>query len=126
MNGYQRVRDALHEDEGLYMSLKADQLVKHALGLRTRTRLGKEDAALSPILFYLYAEPDLLPNSNKPIDDEAKAAHQDEIKHFAQSVERDEVRFVFSTYRNLLTTWERSESPEIREHARAVACRFSP
>ena len=37
MNGYQRVRDALHEDESLYMSLKADQLVKHALGLRTRT-----------------------------------------------------------------------------------------
>ena len=32
--------------------------------------------------------------------------------------EGDEVRFVFSTYRNLLTTWERSESPEIREHAR--------
>ena len=126
MNGYQRVRDALHEDESLYMSLKADQLVKHALGLRTRTRLGKEYEALSPILFYLYAEPDLLPNSNKPIDDKAKAAHRDEIKHFAQSVEGDKVRFVFSTYRNLLTTWERSESPEIREHARAVACRFSP
>ena len=94
--------------------------------MRTRTRLGKEYAALSPILFYLYAEPDLLPNSSKPIDDEAKAAYRDEIKHFAQRVEEDEVRFVISTYRNLLTTWERSESPEIREHARAVACRFSP
>ena len=126
MNGYQRVRDALHDGECLYISLKADQLVKHALALQTRTRLGKEYAALSPILFYLYAEPDLLPNSNKPIDDEAKAAHRDEIKQFKKSVEGDEVRFVACTYRDLLATWERSENPEVREHAKAVACRFSP
>ena len=87
MSGYQGIRNALRENEGLYTSLKADQLVKHALGLRARTRPGKEYAALSPILFYLYAEPHLLPNSNKPIDDEAKAVHRDEIKHFAKSVE---------------------------------------
>ena len=126
MKGYESVRDNLRENKNFYTSLKADQLVKHALGLRTRTRLGKEYAALSPILFYLYAEPDLLPNSNKPIDDEAKAAHRDEIKHFTTSVEGDEVRFVACTYRDLMATWERSESPEVREHAKAVACRFSP
>ena len=126
MNGYQRVRDALHEDESLYKSLKADQLVKHALGLRTRTRPGKKYEGLTPILFYLYAEPDLLPNSNKPIDDEAKSAHRDEIKRFTKSVEGDEVRFVSCTYRDLLATWERSDSPVVREHAKAVACRFSP
>ncbi len=108
------------------MSLKADQLVKHALGLRTRTRLGKEYAALSPILLYLYAEPDLLPNSNKPIDDDAKAAHREEINCFAKSVEGDEVRFIACSYRELLATWEWSENPEVREHAKAVACRFSP
>ena len=126
MNGYQRVRDALHENEGLYMSLKADQLVKHALGLRTRTRPGKQYAGLSPVLVYLYAEPDLLPNSNKPIDDEAKAIHRDEIRHFAQSVQGDEVRFVVCTYRDLLAMWSRNANPQIREHARAVACRYSP
>ena len=126
MDGYQRVRDTLHENESFYMSLKADQLVKHALGLRTRTRPGKKYEGLTPILFYLYAEPDLLPNSNKPIDDEAKSAHRDEIKRFTKSVEGDEVRFVSCTYRDLLATWERSDSPVVREHAKAVACRFSP
>ena len=126
MSGYQGIRDALHENGSLYMSLKADQLVKHALGLRTRTRPGKQYADLSPILFYLYAEPDLLPNSNKPIDDEAKAVHRDEIRHFAQSVRGDEVRFVVCTYRDLLAMWDRNTNPEIREHARAAVRHYSP
>ena len=83
MSGYQGIRDALRDNGGLYVSLKADQLVKHALGLRTHTRPGKQYASLSPILFYLYAEPDLLPNSNKRIPDEVRAVHRDELKHFA-------------------------------------------
>ena len=62
------------------------------LGLRTRTRPGKQYAGLSPVLFYLYAEPDLLPNSSKRISDEAKAVHRDEIRRFAQSVRSDEVK----------------------------------
>jgi len=126
MNGYQGVRDTLHQHEALYTFLKADQLVKHALGLRTRTRTGKEYAGLVPILLYLYAEPDFLPNSNKAIGDEAKAVHRNEISHFTHSVEGDEVRFVACTYRELLATWDRSEDPEIRDHAKAVAYRFSP
>ena len=96
------------------------------LGLRTRTRPGKQYAGLSPILFYFYAEPDLLPNSNKLIADEAKAVHRDEIRHFSQSVQGDEVRFVFCTYRDLLAMWSRDALPETREHARAVVCRYSP
>ena len=126
MNGYQGMRDTLHENESLFTHIKADQLVKHALGLWARTRPGKEFADLTPILFYLYAEPDFLPNSNKPIDKEAKSLHRQEIRKFAQSVEGDEVRFVACSYRELLATWERDESPEIREHARAVVRRFSP
>ncbi|MDE2822745.1 MAG: hypothetical protein OXK79_04495 [Chloroflexota bacterium] len=126
MNGYQRMRDTLHENESLFAHLKADQLVKHALGLWARTRPGKEFAGLNPILFYLYAEPDFLPNSNKPIDDEVKSLHRQEIAKFAASVKGDEVRFVACSYRELLATWERSENPEIREHARAVMQRFSP
>ena len=126
MNGYQRARDALHGNKRLYTHLKADQLVKHALALWTRTRAGKEYAGLSPVLLYLYTEPDFLPNSSKLIDDEAKAAHRDEIKHFSRTVKRDDVRFVACTYRDLLTSWEQSENPDIRGHAGAVACRFSP
>lgn len=126
MSGYQRIRDALRENANLFKSLKADQLVKHALGLRTRTRIGKEYAGLSPVLFYLYAEPDLLPNSIKRISDEAKAVHRDEIRNFAQSVRGDEVRFVACTYRVLLATWSRNANPQIQGHARAVVCRYSP
>lgn len=126
MNGYQRLRDTLQENENHYAYLKADQLVKHALGLRTRTRPGKEFAGLTPTLFYLYAEPNLLPNSNKLIDGEAKNAHREEIASFSQSVEGDEVRFIACSYRELLATWQRNEEPEIREHARAVVRRFSP
>ena len=125
MRGYQGIRDAHRENGSRYLSLKADQLVKHALGLRTRTRLGKQYAGLSPVLFYLYAEPDLLPNSNKRISDEAKAVHRDEIRHFAQSVRGDEVRFVVCTYRDLLAMWNRNVNPQIREHAKAVVRRYS-
>ena len=73
MSGYQRIRDALRENGNLYVSLKADQLVKHALSLRTRTRPGKQYAGLSPVLFYICAEPDLLPNSNKRISGDANS-----------------------------------------------------
>ena len=41
MNGYQGLRDMLNENASHYTYLKADQLVKHALGLRTRTRPGR-------------------------------------------------------------------------------------
>lgn len=126
MSGYQGVRDTLRENGSFYTFLKADQLVKHALGLLTRTRPNKEYAGLSPILFYLHAEPDRLPSSNKPIEDEAKAAHREEVKHFARSVKGDEVRFMACTYHDMLAAWKRSESREIREHAKAVIWRFSP
>ena len=126
MNGYQNIRDTLCENERLYTSLKADQLVKHALGLATRSRPGKKYAGLTPILFYLYAEPDFLPNSGKPVDEQAKALHRREITHFAQSVKGDEVRFVACSYRDLLATWQQNENPEIRQHAKAVIRRFSP
>ena len=126
LNGYQGVRDALRKNKGLYIHLKADQLVKHALALRTRTGPGKEYSGLSPVLFYLYAEPDLLPNSNRRVGDAEKAVHREEVRHFAQSVQGDEVSFVAGTYRDLLLTWNQSEDPSIREHAKAVACRFVP
>ena len=48
MKGYQCVRDKLRKNRTLYTHLKADQLVKHALGLWTRTRPGKKYAGLKP------------------------------------------------------------------------------
>ena len=126
MEGYQGVRDEIHAIPDTYAHLDAAQLVKHALALRTRVAAKKQFDGLQPHLFYLYAEPDTWPRNGKPVEDEAKTAHREEIKHFAQSVEGDEVRFVACSYRELLAAWERSENPEIREHARAVVSRFAP
>ncbi len=126
MNRYQDVRDKLHEDKSLYAHLKADQLVKHALGLRTRSRPGKKYAGLTPILVYLYAEPDFLPNADKSIDEEAKDIHKEEVAAFAEDVAGDEVRFVHCTYRELLADWKESGPPEVRRHAEAVLRCFSP
>ena len=127
MKGYEGIRDnKLNESKRPHAGLDAAQLVKHALALRTQVGSGGESDGLKPVLFYLYAEPDAWPRTGKPIDDEAKSLHRQEICKFAESVEGDEVRFVACSYRELLATWERDERPEIREHARAVMQRFSP
>ena len=126
MKGYEGIRDKLKKSENPNVGLDRAQLVKHAFALRTRVNSGGEFDGLKPVLFYLYAEPDTWPRNGKPVEDEAKTAHREEIKHFAQSVDGDEVRFVACSYRDLLATWERNENPEIREHAGAVVRRFAP
>ena len=126
MNGYQSVRDKLRESSSFYACLKADQLVKHALGLRTRSRPGKEHAGLTPILMYLYAEPDCLPNVGKSIDEYSKAIHREEVEAFAEKVAGDEVRFIACTYRELLDGWKRDGTPGVRDHAEAVLTCFAP
>ena len=126
MKGYEGIRDNLNERKRPHAGVNAAQLVKHALALRTQVRSGGEFDGLNPILFYVYAEPDTWPRDGRPVDDEAKALHRQEIKRFAQSVGGDEVRFVACSYRELLATWERSKWPEIRQHASAVMQRFSP
>ena len=126
MKGYEGIRDELNRGDKPSDGLDRAQLVKHALALRTQVSSGGEFKGLKPVLFYVYAEPDIWPRNGKPVEDEAKVAHREEIKHFAQSVEGDKVRFVACSYRELLAAWERDESPEIREHARAVVRRFSP
>ena len=126
MKGYEGIRDQLNRSDRPLVGLDRPQLVKHAFALRTQVSSGREFDGLTAVLFYLYAEPDTWPRDGKPIDDEAKSAHREEIKHFAQSVDGDEVRFVTCSYRELLATWEQSEKPEVREHARAIVRRFSP
>ena len=125
MNGYQGVRDEIHAIPDTYAHLDAAQLVKHALALRTRVAAKKQFDGLQPHLIYLYAEPTIWPRNGRPVDDDVKAAHREEIKHFAQSVEGDEVRFVACSYRDLLAACEQSDNAEIREHARGVIGRFS-
>ena len=126
MKGYEGIRNSLNSSKKSPVGLDKVQLVKHALALRTQVSSGGEFDGLKPVLFYVYAEPGTWPRDGKPVDDEAKFLHRQEIKRFAQSVEGDEVRFVACSYRELLGTWERSEEPEIREHAKAVIRRFSP
>lgn len=126
MKGYEGVRDEIRDDPHTDTRLDAAQLVKHALALRTRVGAGKQYEGRKPVLFYLYAEPDSWPKDGKPIDDEAKAVHREEICSFAKSVATDEVRFVARSYGDLLVKWAQSKDPDIRDHARAVTCCFSP
>ena len=126
MKGYEGIRDQLNGSDRHPVGLDGTQLVKHAFALRTQASSGGKFEGLKPVLFYLFAEPDIWPRDDKPIDSEAKAAHREEIRKFAASVDGDEVRFVACSYRELLATWEQNEDPRIREHARAVVIRFSP
>ena len=52
---------------------------------------------------YLYAEPESWPNDGKPILEEAKDRHREEITDFARRVEGDEVTFVSCSYHELLS-----------------------
>ena len=126
MRGYERVRDALHKDSGLYSHFDAAQLVKHAFALRSEVHRSSDHHGLHPVLLYLYAEPVNWPGTGRCIEDSAKKQHRDEIAHFANSVSGDEVAFVSVTYRQVLEIWRHDSDPEISRHAKAVIERFSP
>ena len=123
MKGYERVRDELHEN---FTCLNGTQLVKHAFALRTEVHRDGEHKDQTPILFYLYAEPEHWPEDGMPVDKSKKAKHTEEIREFANAVKGDEVRFISCTYRELLADWKRDERQEIRAHAEALTERFSP
>ena len=125
MDGFQSVRDALAADPDMYAHLKADQLVKHALALRAQVNR-QSHLGMTPVLVYLYAEPDILPKSGKPVPESARAAHRREIADFARRIADDEVRFAPCSYGALLAAWGESESPGVRAHAAAVARRYRP
>lgn len=125
MDGFQSVRDALAAEPDKYAHLKADQLVKHALALRAQVNR-RSHLGMTPVLVYLYAELDILPNSGKAIPEIAHIAHRVEITEFATLTVDDEVRFISCSYGELLAAWGESESPDVRDHAAAVARRFRP
>lgn len=126
MGGYQQVRDDLRQDKGLYVHLDAVQLFKHAFALRTQVNREGEHQGMAPVLVYLYAEPECWPRNGEPISDEAKTQHRQEIQDFADRVVGDEVAFVSCSYRELLSAWQDSGTPEIRSHAEAVIRHFAP
>ena len=126
MGGYQQIRDDLHRDKGLYVHLDAAQLFKHAFALRTQVHRDGDLQGLTPVLVYLYAEPERWPRNGEPVSDEAKTQHRLEIQDFADRVEGDEVVFTSCSYRDLLSVWQESGSPEVRSHAEAVRRRFAP
>ena len=128
MRGYECVRDRLRKEKGASFSLDEAQLIKHAFALRTQVH--RDDRNRRPILYYVYAESDVIPGDGREcgtlIDDKAKARHRKEVAAFAKKVEGDEVKFVHCTYRELLKGWRRHTAPEIRAHAEAVTRCFSP
>ena len=126
MKGYESIRDDLRDFPDLYGHLDAAQLFKHAFALRTAVHKRPEFRGLTPILFYVYATPEIWPRSGEPVDEGAKAQHLEEIGRFAVAVAGDEVRFISCSYKRLLKAWAVHEDDRIRAHSDAVAARFSP
>ena len=126
MVGYQHVRDLVRGNKDLYAFLDAAQLVKHALALRAAVQSRKEHHGLAPVLLYVYAEPDVWPSTERPVHDDAKARHREEIASFANHVGGDEVAFSTCSYRQLLDVWRRGPDQGVARHAAAVIDRFAP
>ena len=124
MDGYQRIRDSLHVQQDGGEGLHGAQLVKHALALRAESHRDRSRGQ-KPILLYLYAEPATWP-SREPVEERLISAHREEVEAFAKNVEGDEVRFLYCTYRKLLSGWQESASADIQEHAERVLRCFSP
>ena len=81
---------------------------------------------LTPILFYLYAEPGHWSATRRPVDERAKARHREELKQCAATVAGDDTRCLACPYRHLFEAWTNSRNGDIRAHAHAVDSRFSP
>jgi hypothetical protein len=122
MKGYQSCRDSTRVAGRQFARLDVAQLVKHALGLRAAVQ--KIWKGKSPVLFYLYAEPEHWPDG-RSVSLDAQVQHLDELKEFSEIVAGDEVSFRFCSYSELLAAWSSQSDLLIAAHASAVAGRFS-
>ncbi len=104
----------------VFQALDAVQLVKHALGLRTRA----EKRALGAVLVYLHAEPPLWAGSGKPVDPARIALHRREVAQYAGLVRGDQVAFVALRWADLVADW--AAKPALATHAAALTARFGP
>ncbi|WP_430463875.1 PGN_0703 family putative restriction endonuclease [Tabrizicola sp.] len=120
MGRYTRLMHDLVAGRVVFQSLDAVQLVKHALGLRTRA----EKRALGAVLVYLYAEPKHWAGSGKPVDAARIALHRREVAQFAGLVRGDQVAFAPVTWADLVAQW--AKTPAIAAHAAALTDRFGP
>jgi hypothetical protein len=101
-----------------FQTVDAVQLVKHALGLRTRAH----KRALGAVLVYLYAEPEVWAGSGKPVDKARIAQHRREVAVFSGLVKGDQVAFVAVRWADLLAQW--AAIPALADHAGALRDRF--
>lgn len=99
-------------------TLDAPQLIKHALGLRTRA----EKRGMGAVLVYLYAEPPVWAGSGKPVDPARIARHRAEVAEFAEIIRGDQVAFVALRWSDLLVQW--AQVPALADHVRALEARF--
>ena len=123
MDGYEFIRDMLKGCGTLFARLDAAQLVKHSFGLRTTVHREARLRGKTPVLIYLYAEPDVWPDG-RPISPRAKKVHHQEIMRFSKCVADSEVGFTPVSYRELLRGWQSSDLARIRDHATAVVQKY--
>ncbi len=125
MLGYERLRDALRDNNKIFDRLDAAQLIKHAFGLRTAVHKDLKWAGKIPLLYYLYAEPARWPIENRSISPLDRIRHRAEIDAFSTQVKGSEVLFRYCSYCELLADWMGQADPLVRAHAAAIAERFS-
>jgi len=123
MKGFESIRDGLRDSSLGFVHLDAAQLVKHAFGLRTAVHREDRRQSKRPYLYYILAEPKSWPGG-PAIPEAAHQAHWSEVARFADLVAGDEVGFHACSYRDLLTSWERSGASRVQAHAAVVRERF--
>jgi hypothetical protein len=123
MQRYVHVRESLKQGELRFMRLDAVQLVKHAFGLRTAVHHDTDLVGRKPVLFYVYAEPNLWPDGRAVMRSHV-LDHREETLRFAELVTGDEVAFVFCSYRNLLETGSANQEANVRSHAESLVTKF--
>lgn len=120
MARYTRLMHDLVAGTVAFQALDAVQLVKHALGLRTRA----EKMAKGAVLVYLYAEPPVWPRTGRPVDPARIVLHRHEVAQFAGLVKGDQVTFVALRWADLLADW--AARPALAAHVQAVSGQFGP
>ncbi|WP_148663242.1 PGN_0703 family putative restriction endonuclease [Sphingobium indicum] len=116
MEPWLAIRDSLRGNPRSYRYLDAAQLVKHAFGLSTEAKR----VSRSPILLYLYAEPERVPAS-------ACSEHRAEIDRFSAAVRGARVRFAATSWAEWLARFVGPEAtPAVSAHAQALRLKFQP
>jgi restriction endonuclease-like protein len=99
-----------------YRFFHAAQIVKHYLGLKAdRPSLIRGQPTT---LLYLYWEPE------DPHAHPFFAAHEAEVRDFAEGLRDDVVSFAYQSYRDLWNDWKRLASPIVQRHVAALEARY--